>query len=204
MRKLLGYEIEIEIKNEKGEIVYKNTIEGKSWLRQIIDWCAMHFRPYGTYVAIKAVDGNTYNFPRWEGGNYSFSHWLGLNLNAGSGVSYRGIVLGTSTVPNSIDTYKLGTQISHGSGAGQLYYDITSVSVVQLGDTNILFFEITRYFLNQSGASIMVNEIALYAYLYDSGQNWRNICIARDLTGGIEVPNNTTLIIRYRPRIVVV
>jgi hypothetical protein len=204
MRKLLGYEIEVEIKNKKGEIEFKKTIEGKSWLRQIIDWYAMHFRPYGYHVAIKAVDGNTYNFPVWSTGDNIYAWYLGLNLNAGEGVSYRGIVLGTGTTSNSINTYKLEAQISHGSGAGQLYYSTTSVSTVVVGDTNIRYFEITRYFQNRSGVDITVNEIGLYAYFTDNGTNWRGICIARDLTGGIVVPANSTLIVRYKPRIVIV
>jgi hypothetical protein len=201
MRKLLGYEIEVEIRNKKGEIEFKKTIEGKSWLRQIIDWYAMHFRPSGTYVAIKAVDGNTYNFPYWAS-NITPYH-VGLNLNAGSGVSYRGIVPGTGTTPNSIDTYKLDSQILHGTGAGQLNYLGTDLSTVMVEGTNIRYFEIARYFENIGGVSITVNEIGLYARFNSSDNIGRNICIARDLTGGIEVPTNSTLIIRYKPRIVI-
>jgi hypothetical protein len=121
----------------------------------------------------------------------------GIPLNCPSASSEYGLVVGSGTASNTVGTYALQSLISHGTGSGQLSYGShTFEDLVVSGST--IYFRIIRTFTNNSGASITVNEIGLYARVQDSGGTARIFCIARDvLSTGVTVDNGKTLTVRY-------
>lgn len=87
-----------------------------------------------------------------------------LYVGGGTGNTNLGIVVGTGTDPVDINQFKLQSQISHGTGAGQLSYGGTSVGIPYIVG-NKAGFVISRTFTNQSGANITVNEVGLYGHI---------------------------------------
>ena len=126
--------------------------------------------------------------------NYSFE------CDAGAGVSTFGIIVGTDNSAPTIDDYKLGVQIAHGAGAGQLQYGSTSFAQ-PASDSTTSQLTVTRNFANASGGDITVFEVGMAAYGVASSYP---VLIIRDIIlAGITVPNGQTLTLNYRPQVVI-
>lgn len=113
-----------------------------------------------------------------------------------------GIQIGTSNTPVTPADYVMGTRILHGSGAGEMEYGGTELLSLVIANPNGQF-TIRRYFTNNSGGGITVEETGI-----NSGASEYNIgswpfCIARDVTGGIVVANTEILRVTYVPQITV-
>jgi hypothetical protein len=178
--KIIGGYIEWELRDNKGRIVKRGKQHMKSWVKA---WLHAIYA-YLAYTSISALDtsGNSRNI------DYSAI----IRLNAGAGTSAFGIVVGSSDTPVTRDDYKLGSQIAHGSGTGQLMYGAVSFDTPTAYSTGYLFRAI-RVFTNNSGADITVKEIGLYA-------NFASyyFCIARDvLTTPVTIPNGYSWTVRY-------
>ncbi|MBA7677972.1 hypothetical protein ES703_86239 [subsurface metagenome] len=114
-----------------------------------------------------------------------------------------GIVVGTGVGAVIPADFALGTQIAHGRGGGELEYGGCEL-------LNIVFvnpngeFTIRRYFTNNSGGGITVEEVGIYSVgvNYSTSGAWP-FCIARDLTGGIAVADTEILRATYVPQITV-
>jgi hypothetical protein len=112
-----------------------------------------------------------------------------LSIVAGYGNDGNGIVVGISNLAYSIEQYKLDAKISHGNGSGQLLYGISTVDDLAPMTNGYRIFT-SRVFNNNSGASVVVKEVGLYAY--------PNVMFARDvLTTPVEVQNLQSLTVRY-------
>lgn len=84
-----------------------------------------------------------------------------------------GILIGTGiTAPTNTD-YTIETQISHGTGAGQLAYQATSMGSAAVVGANVDTV-IVRVFVNSSGGAITIREIGLV------GKNSWYFLLARD------------------------
>jgi hypothetical protein len=78
----------------------------------------------------------------------------------------RGIVLGTDNTAVTASDYQLGTQIAHGSGAGQLEYGgMGGVPPYEKGSNWEM--QMYRPFVNASGGGITVEEIGIYTRHYE-------------------------------------
>jgi len=121
-----------------------------------------------------------------------------LSMNGGAGDVYRGIVVGTGTGAESNTNYCLGTQIAHGSAANQLNYGVQSIVPTQVVGANVDLV-LSRVFTNNSGASITVTEIGVYAYI--TATSTQTGCIIRDLlAAGVAVGNGQQLTVSYTLR----
>ncbi len=113
-----------------------------------------------------------------------------------------GIVVGTDdTVPTNED-YALGSQIAHGTGAGQLDYGANSFVVPSIVSGNI-DMTLSRSFYNGSGSSIIVKEIGIYcrSNVGTGAGTARYFCLARDVLSTPEPVGDTkTLTIQYTIR----
>lgn len=118
-----------------------------------------------------------------------------------------GIQVGTDSTPVALPDYKLGTRISHGQGAGELEYDGCEVMAPQFSDPDGEMV-IRRYFNNNSGGLITVNEVGIHAAMtsrtaQSSRRAWP-FCVARDLVApGIDVANTEMLRVTYTIQITV-
>ena len=116
---------------------------------------------------------------------YSFSgHW---------------IVVGTGTNPVNIADVCLQKEMQTGSTTGRLTYNTGSISQDTSDSTNsqITF---TRTFTNNSGSSVTINELGMYAqygHYGDPSPFWWDILIMRDLAT-IVVASGKTLTINYK------
>jgi hypothetical protein len=127
-----------------------------------------------------------------DGGGEQETTAAGFCQTAGT---QRGIVVGSSAAAWTFNDYMLGSIIGHGMGAGQLTWqscDLLSKSYVGLVYTaNWL-----RYFNNNSGGDVTVNEVGIYVYCSLGGG--QNVLLARDVTGApVVIPNTGQLNVTY-------
>jgi hypothetical protein len=179
-KKILEGYIEWELRDPKGRIVKRGKQPMKSFVKA---WL------YILYVNFSQIATSTI-----DTGGTSRSLALSSNFiaNAGVGVTTHGIVVGSSDTPVTRDDYKLGSQILHGSGTGQLMYGAMSWDAPVAYGTGYLTRGI-RVFTNNSGADITVKEIGLYIY---NGAYY--FCIIRDvLTTPVTIPNGYSWTVRY-------
>jgi len=122
------------------------------------------------------------------------AHANNLSTKAGATVSTWGLVVGTGTNAVLITDTKLQTQIAHGVGAGQLYYQLVeSIAPSTSGATRRFIF--TRSFVNQSGGTITVRECGIYSSATATPYYF---CTVRDLVpGGQDILNGQTLALQY-------
>ncbi|GAI76556.1 unnamed protein product, partial [marine sediment metagenome] len=107
----------------------------------------------------------------------------------------KGILVGSGTDAESFEDYFLQTQIEEGTGAGQLNHILSEEHSTSYADTT-LTNTLIRYFNNNSGGSIDVNEVALvwYTTVPEAG----NYLASRDKLGStITVPNTGQLKVTY-------
>ncbi|MBA7542366.1 hypothetical protein ES705_34687 [subsurface metagenome] len=114
----------------------------------------------------------------------------------GVGDATQGIQVGTGTNAESFEDYALQTLIANGTGAGQLSYiasEVHSISYAALTLKN----ELVRYFNNNSGGGIGVNEVGLVA-LGSAGSSQTRFMTTRDkLPATVTVPDTGQLKVTY-------
>jgi hypothetical protein len=118
-----------------------------------------------------------------------------FQMDGAAGNTNLGIVAGTGTTAVAQTDYHLQTLIAQGSGSGQLSYGSETFTQAQtVGSTTS--FTTSRTLANNSGASITINEIGIYAYFYSGGSCY--ICIIRDvLASGQTIESGHNLTITY-------
>ncbi len=113
-----------------------------------------------------------------------------------------GIVIGTDNTAAAPDDDALGTRIVHGDGAGEMWYGGTEVHPPVFVNPNGTMI-IRRYFTNDSGGDITVEECGIYSPGLQSSHTHYIYCIARDVTGGIVVADTEILEVTYTVQITV-
>jgi len=107
-----------------------------------------------------------------------------------------GIVVGSGSTAPAYGDYQLTTLIANGSGSGQLNYEATTNSSPVNTSGNTMAFTITRTFINNSGATITVNEVGMIcSSQYGSGTQGYFL-ILHDLST-IAVAASNTLTVVY-------
>jgi len=117
-----------------------------------------------------------------------------------------GIVVGTGVGAVIPADFALGARILHGSVGGRLEYGGCELVGIAFADPNGEF-TMRRYFTNNSGGGITVEEVGIYAggtkqVILDFGFAWP-FATARDLTGGVAVANTELLRVTYVVQITV-
>jgi hypothetical protein len=191
--------VELELKDKDGRILHRRRFRSHSYLKQFIAMLrGIMYQNFSTANAGNTSVVDTSGTARSYPNTVQYIHKAGIPLNCDAASSEYGLVVGSGTNSNTVGTYTLQTLISHGSGAGQLSYGSHTFEDL-ITDGSTVYFRIIRTFTNNSGASITVNEIGLYAKAYDSGGTARIFCIARDvLSTGVTVGNGQTLTVRYK------
>ena len=136
----------------------------------------------GVYTATRG-DGTTF-YTGVDNSNFA--------ANGAEGDDELGIVVGTGTTsPTRLD-YALESKITHGTGAGQLYYGACSFDH---GDD---WVEVRRSFDNYSGADITINEVGLRAKIYDRNASTERRCLIARALYTITVPDGGSVTLYYR------
>ena len=123
---------------------------------------------------------------------------------AGAGIDTFGILVGSGTNAESFVDYFLQTQIANGVGAGQLSHvesELNNLSYIS--GTKTLKNELVRFFNNNSGGNVSVNEIALVTHgrCGDAGTNdWLQ---SRDkLASTVTIPDTGQLKVTYTVQLI--
>lgn len=110
----------------------------------------------------------------------------GQGYRGGSGSTTNGILAGTGTTAFTFNDFALDTLIAEGTGSGQMSYvamdDYTASNVVYNGGTLKWTTTYERFMNNNSGGSIVVEEVGLVADHSTPGGS--AYLMARDLLGG--------------------
>lgn len=98
------------------------------------------------------------------------------------------IVVGTGTAAESFDDFVMDSKIASGSGAGQLLYfaQFKPTIVWSSGDRT---WTITheRYFKNNDGSSITINEVGLIEYMYATLSQYYILTLRDKLSSGVAI-----------------
>ena len=110
-----------------------------------------------------------------------------------------GLLVGSGTNAESFEDYTLQTKIAHGTGSGQLSYGAGQAhSVSYTAGTKVFEDELVRYFNNNSGAAIDVNEVGMIFRVGVAFYTTARILLARDkLASTVTVPNTGQLKVTY-------
>lgn len=109
-----------------------------------------------------------------------------------------GIVVGTSSTAVAVADDNLVAQATHGSGAGQLvHYGCYGLNYTTGASTAT--FDIEREYRNDSGGSIVITEIGIYAITdMRTGNTGKTFCIMRDvISPTVTVANTEYLKVKY-------
>ena len=146
----------LEIRDDKGKVLYRHKQEARSWNRNFYNMLFTQGAAVAGNVArslqIVGTGGTTYesdhsaHSPATTYGSTNYGLYCEYPLyrggfDAGIGTDTYGIVVGTGTNPEQFDYgvaegYRLQTKIAHGNGAGQLSYQESSpITVSTIGTT---------------------------------------------------------------------
>jgi len=127
----------------------------------------------GTTIAsapsITKPDGTTFNaYTEWYGTSAYYGGGTPMGCFAPDNDSSYGIVVGNGTNAVVINDYKLASQITHGTSAGQLDYNVSTISYSVDTSVSPAVFNITlsRTFTNSSGGNVNINEVGIMARSY--------------------------------------
>jgi hypothetical protein len=200
---------DIEVQNSNGKVIQRLKQRSHSWVRNAYN---MMF----CYLAGKDLDNGAF------GAGYLSLRDTGGSVQYGSGPvclgravstdttqwGYRGpagnddygILVGSGTNPEDFESYALQSKIAKGTGAGQLtYVESEAHAVTWTPGTLTMKNALARYFNNNSGGQVDVNEVALALRGYRPGSSVPyNYMTARDnLASIVSVPDTGQLKVTY-------
>jgi len=190
-----------------GNVIDHREGYSRSWNRNFYNWLiagVCHKTPDSTvfgagYLSMKGIDGNMFStgyIVRFYVSASVYNPETNTGYYGPINTSARGIVVGTGTGPEIFNDYALGTLIASGTGSGQLSYQ-ESRNPTKTWNSGSSQFVVSwkRYFNNNSGASITVNEMGIYGYFDRSPYSYM---VCRDkLSSGIELPDAAQLLATY-------
>lgn len=192
----------LEVFDKDGKLIQRHKQRGHSWTRNAYNmfFCqaaqknANDVTFEGGKLSLRGLTGTI-----WNGenplGNTADADGTGNGYRAPATADDRGIVVGVGTNAESFEDYSLQTLIEDGSGGGQLNYvqsEAHAITYAALTLKNTLI----RYFNNNSGGGIGVNEVGLllYALLTGVAQGM----VSRDkLPATVTVPDTGQLKVTY-------
>ena len=190
----VGAIIDWKVTDKNGKVLSSQCRRAESFVKVFMDLLRIQMCGYYGVDNPDVVNYSGYK----QGINNDKLHFASIAL---ANDALFGILVGTGATAPAITDYKMEILIAHGTGAGQLQYGAVTFGAVS-ADATTSQFTITRNFANGSGGSITVNEagLAVKAYGYSTLHYFLTI---RDATGGIAVPNGSTLTINYRLQAVI-
>lgn len=197
---LLKAFIEMEVKDKSGKIIFKREQEAHSWVRNFYNWlftqaaCVAGLTANG--LGVTGLNGTLYNNAYcWRLEELD----QGEGYNGGAGVDSLGIVVGAGTTTESFESYALTTKIANGETSGKLSYSQSNSQVSTVGTTKRCQW--IRYFNNNSGAAITVNEVGIYAKIFYNDYSHmylQDAMVCRDLVDpGVSIPDTGQLKVTY-------
>jgi len=168
--------LETELRGRDGSVKFRQEQPIKSFL---LNWTkALYGLSYdkanSKVIHLTDVGGTDVIFPALYSNSYPI-----FCFRSGEGDTRYGIVVGSGTTGVSLEDYKLASEISHGTGTGQLYYYKTDTSYSTDADRSYL--SVHRTFENKSTSNVTVSEVGLKFVIVGSGARYYYFLILRDL-----------------------
>jgi len=131
--------------------------------------------------------------------SYMFSvESVGYGYRAGATVDDFGIVVGSGTNAESFEDYVLQTPIADGTSAGQLsYVESAAPAIVWTAGTLTLKNDLIRYFNNNTGGNVSVNEVSLIQYCRIEDNVYYILHVRDHLASTVTVPDTGQLKVTY-------
>ena len=201
--------LEFEVRDRNGKLITRRKQRAHSWVRNLYNLMVCQAAAVAGDLAVGlslldtggAIRSDTTTQPASGEASSGTSNrriyvGLGYGFYAGAGVDSFGLVVGTGSDPENFDDHALGAKIASGNLAGQLAYSVTDAPVVStVGTTKRIQW--IRYFNNNSGGAITVNEVGMYTKGCISSYAITYM-LCRDLvSAGVEVPDTGQLKVTY-------
>jgi len=202
---------ELEVRDKDGKVIQRLRQRSHSWTRNAYNLMFAQLAgkdlddsSFGAgYLSLK----NTGNYvmygdaPTIASGSGAYS-WDGTSYGYRSpaGNDTHGILVGSGTNPESFEDYTLQSKIANGTGTGELsYVESDPHAITWTAGTLTMKNELTRYFNNNSGGDVDVNEVALVAFGYSVGKTaYTQYVMSRDkLASTVTVPDTGQLKVTY-------
>lgn len=203
---------ELEVFDREGKLIHRHRQRSHSWVRNAYNLLFCQLAGKGPtdgafgpgLLSGKETDGNVrygtgvlaltrYFYDSPDGTEYGY--------RAPAAVDNRGIMVGSGTAVESFEDYALQTKIANGTGAGQISYIQSEANSITYDAANkILKNSLIRYFNNNSGGNVSVNEVGLVWHTYRpvSGSYDAYFLASRDLLAAtVIVPNTGQLKVTY-------
>jgi len=196
---MLTAEITLERYTKKGQLLQSLKQKSRSFLKQFIQLIEAHTNQVAVTITditgtARTVNPEDVDFFSTPGGGHGYVDPSQRQVQ----VENVGIVLGTGTTSPTPTDHKLETKIAHGKGSGQLLHLGSALYPVVVSAPDA-YVDLIRFFENQSGASITINEIGIYALAHSAHYG---VCICRDvLSTAVTVANGELLKARYRIKV---
>lgn len=159
-------------------------------------WSSVEERKSKANLMIGAPPGNSQVLCM---NGYSASPKMNMDCIEGQKI---GIQAGTGNAAVTPTDTALTTRIAHGGSAGELEYGGCELVGLTFADPDGEF-TIRRYFTNNSGGAITVEEVGIHAVGCDQDTASYSFLIAHDLTGGVAVADTELLRVTYVVQITV-
>jgi hypothetical protein len=192
--------LNFKVTDAKGNEIFELIMKSNSWVRNAYNIMAMQIMglnsnaggtTYGAgKMGIKFTNGNTY-----ATGNSVYAN--GTQYIASIGIDTRGIVVGTGTIDEDFEAYSLNSKISNGTSIGNLSYVNETTPTLSYDSTNNkITATLSRFFNNNSGGLITINETALY-FVSDAISGSSSMVSRDKLSIPVPVPNTSQLCVTY-------
>jgi hypothetical protein len=198
---------ELEVRDKNGNIIQSLKQRSHSWVRNaynhMFSQLAGKNANYGTfgpgYLNVKDTGGTIRQATAPIGQSAADVDGTSYGYRGPAGNDTYGIQVGSGTNPESFEDYMLQTKIANGVGAGQLsYIEQVGHAIAYDVGTRVLSNAMVRYFNNNSGGDIDVNEVALVVNQPQGGPVYGKWVQARDkLASTVTVPNTGQLKVTY-------
>jgi hypothetical protein len=199
--------IELEVTDKDGKVIQKHRQRSHSWVRNAYNFmfCSLAAKnasdgAFGAgLLSVRFTDGTVVGdgYPiTWGERDLDSPGWGYL---AAAAVTDYGIVVGSGTNAEDFEDYALQTQIAEGTGAGQLNHVQSESHNASYADTT-LKDELVRYFNNNSGGDVDVNEVGVIGHFSRISGPYADYeaLVCRDkLASTVTVPDTGQLKVTY-------
>jgi len=195
MRRELWYKAVVQ--DRDGKVLSQEEKKSRSFLSlwNKVIWTQM---TGASYPALMVTDINGNSWPLGCG-----THGWNFRMDGAANNQALGIVIGTSNTPVSVSDYAMGSQITQGTGTGQMDHLATVINASVVADPNCDFL-LSRSFANNSGGLITVRESGIYIMLERSLSPFTAAygCGVRDIfSTPQDVPDGGGITIEYTLRV---
>ena len=197
----------LEVFDKDGKLIQRHHQRSHSWVRNAYNLMMIQLAGLdakdNTFAAGKISMKDTAATVQWQANrglslDSLGSSWIdaGYTYRGPAGDDDMGILVGSGTTAESFEDYVLATKIANGVGAGQLSY-VEGDEVVPSYAALVFTATHVRYFNNNSGGNVDINEVCIVAYATKSPPDFYALMARDKLASTVTVPDTGQLKVTY-------